>query len=167
MKRINTKATDIEKASLFFSVKSYRTFFKPVQGGLVAGTYVLVMLLLVLTSASCQFARVKIDQTRNPPDCRTQKAFSLENCQEIVLDRKTRSENLPEGRVSKNVIKQHFFIGGLYPFEMSYTQKELCPSGKIYDVYQYFSLMDGLYENLSVGLYSPRTLQITCILGDP
>jgi len=43
-----------------------------------------------------------------------------------------------------------------------YELYEDCPEGRVYEVYAYTSIPQGLLTLVSLGLYNPRTIEITC-----
>jgi hypothetical protein len=54
-----------------------------------------------------------------------------------------------------------YFLFGLYPRNVELSETELCPGG-IAAVDQYTSFRDGLFEQLTLGVYSPRTVEVRC-----
>lgn len=54
-----------------------------------------------------------------------------------------------------------FYVWGLVGKQELYA-RDLCPGSGISEIYQYTSAVDGILENLTLGMYMPRTLRITC-----
>ncbi len=54
-----------------------------------------------------------------------------------------------------------FFFWGLAG-ETSYELYEDCPSGNIYEIYAYTSPSQIAWNFLTLGIYSPRTIEVTC-----
>ncbi|MCB1192456.1 MAG: Bor family protein [Leptospiraceae bacterium] len=62
----------------------------------------------------------------------------------------------------KKEIKTHFFLVGLYP-DRKFSVEELCGKDGIYQVHDMTNFEDGLLSCLTFGIYTPRTLEVTCI----
>ncbi len=70
---------------------------------------------------------------------------------------------LEEG--SKTVTKRHTgFINGLVMQGMPVSGKNQCPNG-VAAVKTELTFMDGIFANLTGGLYSPMTVSVTCAAG--
>ena len=95
----------------------------------------LVCALLLCTTVVCQHARVRFD------DCR--------HCRE------------DEGQAATQLFPQPFWAWGLVPWQMEYNLSEICPNG-VKEVHEYAGWLDGLFDNGTAGIYSPRHLAITC-----
>lgn len=63
---------------------------------------------------------------------------------------------------SKKVTKTHTFLFWGLSGEVSYELYESCPSGNVYEVYSHANAAQVVYTIGSLGLYSPRSVQITC-----
>lgn len=59
-------------------------------------------------------------------------------------------------------LKQSYYLWGLFPRERSYREADLCPDRGIREIHQFNTPDDLLIEQLTFGLYSPRTLEIRC-----
>ena len=93
--------------------------------------------MLLVPVLECQHARVKFEPCAG---CKPIKA---------ARSRKTKT------------LHHHFFFWGLVPFKKVLKAEEICPNG-IESVYEYSSLMDGLLENFTIGLYCPKTMEVKC-----
>ena len=131
-----------------------------------SGSSLITMLLFVSSlglvggfTTSCQHARVRLGSPE-PRECRLG-LLPRRKCDEIMNARKEKVAKSPE-TLEKHVIEQEYYLMGLYPDEKVYKAEDFCPGKAIYEVYQYSTFMDGLYEQLTLGIYSPRTLEVTC-----
>lgn len=61
------------------------------------------------------------------------------------------------------VVQLHhaYYLFGLLPRNIELVAEDLCPAG-IRGLDQYTSFTDGLFEQLTLGIYSPRTVEVTC-----
>ncbi|PJZ69117.1 hypothetical protein CH373_11635 [Leptospira perolatii] len=98
-----------------------------------------MLIFFSLFFASCQHARLKLA----PVQEKTKVADAKENPPEIN-------------------IKQRYYLFGLYPRNMEYSEKELCPARGIKEIHQYSTFWDLTFEQLTIGIYSPRSLSIQC-----
>lgn len=60
------------------------------------------------------------------------------------------------------VVHQRFYVFGLLPRNVSYDEQMLCPLRGIREIHQFNSISDAVLEQITLGLYSPRTLEIRC-----
>ncbi len=141
--------------------------------------FTMLSILPLSVILSCQHGRVQL-AARYPDTCKknqeeirnakqdesTEKLRELENqCQEDL--QKVKNEDFASDRITSHTMKQEFYIGGIYPFDYKIDLAELCPGQSLLEVYQYATWKDGLYEQLTLGIYSPRTLEIKCIKPKP
>ncbi len=68
------------------------------------------------------------------------------------------SETPSEQKIEQTDI---FLFWGLLG-EANYELYEDCPEGRVYEVYAHTSIPQGLLTVVSLGIYSPRTIEITC-----
>ncbi len=103
--------------------------------------------LLFLFLAQCQHARIRFDGCG---DCKG-------------------AENSAGQTFQTKVVEQDevFWFWGLSPDKIEYQAQDLCPEKGVLEVYNYSSLMDGILENVTLGIYAPRTMRITCHKGEP
>ena len=63
---------------------------------------------------------------------------------------------------SKVILKQNYFFMGLLPRKIEYNESILCPVRGMKEIHQYSSLRDGVLEQITFGIYSPRSIEIIC-----
>jgi hypothetical protein len=63
---------------------------------------------------------------------------------------------------SKVILKQNYFFMGLLPRKIEYNESILCPVRGMKEIHQYSSLTDGVLEQITFGIYSPRSIEIVC-----
>lgn len=70
----------------------------------------------------------------------------------------------PKALVPDKSIKMplEVFFWGLYPSRLEYNSTDFCKKSEVKEIHEYTSLMNGLYENLTFGIYTPRTLTVSC-----
>lgn len=59
-------------------------------------------------------------------------------------------------------LKQNYYLWGLFPREFAYEEESLCPGRGIQELHQFYAPRDFLLEQLTFGIYSPRTLEVRC-----
>tara|TARA_B100000945_G_scaffold311033_1_gene303729 strand:- start:1171 stop:1428 length:258 start_codon:yes stop_codon:yes gene_type:complete len=64
---------------------------------------------------------------------------------------------------SKTVItkEENFWFWGLVG-EKNFEVNDICPQGRVYEVNIYSTILQSTYTFLSLGIYSPRTVNIFC-----
>lgn len=97
----------------------------------------IILILLTLDFISCQHARVEVAPTLK------QKRKTETNRETILL-------------------KQNYFLMGLLPRKLEYSESEYCPNRGIKEIHQYSSISNILFEQMTIGIYSPRSLEIVC-----
>lgn len=60
------------------------------------------------------------------------------------------------------VLPLKFYFWGLYPPKLEFNSSDLCKFSEIKEIHEYTSISDGIYENLTLGIYTPRTLAVNC-----
>ncbi|WCL49407.1 Bor/Iss family lipoprotein [Leptospira sp. GIMC2001] len=70
-------------------------------------------------------------------------------------------EEQKKAETQEILIPQKYYFWGLRPENYEINAEEQCPKG-IIEVHQFSSFMDGFYEQITIGIYSPRTLQLLC-----
>lgn len=106
-------------------------------------------LVAFLFVGACQHARVELAPALVSPGQRRPAPSTAET------GRAVREQN-------RLVLKQRYFAWGLLPRERTYSEEELCPSRGIKVIHQFHTAGDILAEQLTLGVYSPRTLEIQC-----
>ncbi|WP_046691468.1 Bor/Iss family lipoprotein [Leptospira santarosai] len=103
---------------------------------------------------NCQHVRVRFSQ-ETPESCKT--SNQKKECK-IALETRAKKESAPKQTFT---ISQNFYFWGLKPANYAIDGITYCPHG-VYEAYQYTSFRNGLYEQLTLGIFSPRTLILTC-----
>ncbi|EMJ94633.1 Bor/Iss family lipoprotein [Leptospira alstonii] len=113
-----------------------------------------ILFLILSLYPDCQNVRVSFPQ--NPPvSCRP--PILRRQCQN---DREERTRlNAQPPRV--HVVPQPFYFWGMVPEDRQVDMAVYCPNG-IKETLQYSTFLDSLYEQLTLGMYSPRTLNLIC-----
>lgn len=109
----------------------------------------LCLLFFLGMGFGCQHARVQLAPQQT--GCPDSVPADVSGC---VLEAVT-------SKGSEKQLVQVFYLWGLYPRQIEYDGKELCPTG-ITEVHQFATFTDGLWTNLSLGIYTPRTLRVIC-----
>ncbi|PJZ71610.1 hypothetical protein CH373_03100 [Leptospira perolatii] len=103
---------------------------------------------------NCRHAWVRYAQAP-PESCKIYP--SSRECKKALELRNSITEQ--KGQVHK--VQQTYYLMGFYPAARVLDTANYCPEGpKV--VHQYTSFSDGLYEQLSLGIYSPQTLEVEC-----
>ncbi len=108
---------------------------------------------LTLT-ASCRHAEVVFE--RNPPSV-CEKLPGSRQCKKEMEDYNQSLTKTGE----KHTLAQNFFFFGLYPRNQLVDVSGLCPTG-VHRLHQYTSILDGILEQATFTIYSPRTLDVEC-----
>lgn len=99
----------------------------------------LILLFTTTLNVSCYHSRYKVD--------------SCERCNYYLKE----STN---GKSYK--IHSKFYFWGLYPSKLEYVMEDLCENSEVKEIHEYTSFSDGIYENFTLGMYTPRTMDISC-----
>ncbi|EMJ93134.1 Bor/Iss family lipoprotein [Leptospira alstonii] len=103
---------------------------------------------------NCQHVRVRFAQEK-PEPCKISE--QKKECK-TALEQRTKNQSLPKQQFT---IAQNFYFWGLKPANYTIDGLTYCPAG-VYEAYQYSTFLNGLYEQLTLGIYTPRTLILTC-----
>ncbi|EMM98397.1 hypothetical protein LEP1GSC021_2343 [Leptospira noguchii str. 1993005606] len=103
---------------------------------------------------TCQ--NVQVSFTQKPP----------QSCMPPILRRQCKNDLEERARLNAqppqvHVISQSFYFWGMIPKKHYVNVNEYCPN-KIKEIRQYSTFLDFLYEQLTLGIYTPRTLNLTC-----
>lgn len=60
------------------------------------------------------------------------------------------------------IIKNKFYLWGLFPRKVTVDISEICPSGKMELVHQYENPADAVWAQVTFGIYYPRTIRVKC-----
>ncbi|EKR64732.1 hypothetical protein LEP1GSC036_3353 [Leptospira weilii str. 2006001853] len=90
----------------------------------------------------------------------------LKSCAPPVLRRQCKNDLEERARLNAKPHKVHevpqsFYFWGIVPREYLIDVTGYCPNG-IKEVRQYSTFLDLIYEQLTLGIYSPRTLNLIC-----
>ncbi len=114
-------------------------------------------------SSACLHARVEIrESTQALPECAAAEQsktdfLKQEACRKAAALLESRRKKAPE----PVVLHHNFYLWGLVPSRVTVKGEEICPDG-VAEVYGYSTWTDELFNNLTAGLYCPRSLRITC-----
>ncbi|WP_425460674.1 Bor/Iss family lipoprotein [Leptospira gomenensis] len=106
------------------------------------------------TFAACQHARVRFPQDP-PKSCLI--AANQKQCKAAMEER----ERLNAQPSPVHTIPQAFYFWGMSPKNYPVETSSYCANG-VREVHQYSTFFDSLYEQLTLGIYSPRTLELVC-----
>jgi hypothetical protein len=106
----------------------------------------------------CQHARVRLIPDM-PKEC---KPWSEKEYKEVCQDALQSMRN--DLNKKKTIIKEYpqvYLYWGLRPKTIAMDLTKECPKG-VYEIYQFSTLKNAIYEQLTIGFYSARTLRLTC-----
>jgi hypothetical protein len=103
----------------------------------------------------CQHARLRIARPL-PQSCQISDVKTCEK-DKLLLESKINS-------LDKKTFEVHqtYYLGGLIPRRYEMNESTYCPHTGIYEILQYYTFKDALFEQLTAFIYSPRTVKITC-----
>lgn len=108
-----------------------------------------ILYLSIFAFTSCQHARVGLSPALISP-----------------ASRQAPQANVDDPSITKEkdrlILKQNYYAWGYLPRERVYREDALCPSRGIKEIHQYYAAEDLILEQLTLGIYSPRTLEIRC-----
>lgn len=113
-----------------------------------------LFLFAALPLGDCRHAWVRFPQ--NPPAaCQV---FQQSNECKRALEAQKVKQNEP-GKI--HVIPQKYFLFGLLPKEQIVDVSKYCPEGPR-SAHQFTSFWDAVWEQLTLTIYSPQTLEVEC-----
>lgn len=119
----------------------------------------LVILVLLLFLAGCQHAKIRIDPEL-PQECKPWvEKKDKEDCVESWKSLREKSDSIP---TIEKEFEQEYFYWGFSPKDIALDLNNECPKG-IVEIYQFSSFKNAVYEQLTLGYYSPRILRLTCL----
>jgi len=74
----------------------------------------------------------------------------------VRLDKET-----PKTKGEVKMIHKRFWLGGMFPRKVEIDATKLCSSG-VYEVDEYYRWQDAVWTQVTLGIYVPRTIKITC-----
>ncbi|MCC5814976.1 MAG: hypothetical protein JJT78_09485 [Leptospira sp.] len=114
---------------------------------------------IIIIIFNCQHARIRIAPPL-PPEC---KPFTeKEGSDDCIKKREEWQEALNKIPTTVKEYEQVYYYWGLSPSDFDYDLKNECPKGT-YEIHQFSTLKQGVYEQVTLGFYSPRTLRLTCL----
>ncbi|MDZ4725688.1 MAG: hypothetical protein SH817_06005 [Leptospira sp.] len=113
-------------------------------------------LFIILLLVSCQHARVRLEM--KPPNECISNEFSESDC---MFAKANLLNKVREGGTLSHKFKQDYYFWGFYPRNMELDLSEVCPAG-IYELHRFATFSDTLFEQLTIGIYSPRTIKLLC-----
>ena len=122
----------------------------------------LLLLLIEFSGTACQHARIVLP----PPAPKACLVPQVNNRAQRLCElmRKRQEDAIAQqdpATRQKTVYEQKFYLWGLYPKEMEYAATDMCSQG-VYEIYQYSTWKDSLWQHITIGFMAPRTLEITC-----
>jgi hypothetical protein len=117
---------------------------------------VLLLLLTIMISSSCRHARITLDPPL-PKECLVDRV-SQKICEEEkrqAQSRRTASQG------SKHEISHAFYWWGFTPKKIEVDTTNMCPLG-VKEIHEYATWKDGLFSEVTLGIYMPRTTVVTC-----
>jgi hypothetical protein len=119
-------------------------------------TLILFLAAIIMITSSCRHARV----TLNPP--LPKECVGERISQKICEAEKSAAQNKrSQSQGSTHEIKQVFYLWGFTPKKITVDTTSLCPLG-VKEIHEHATWKDGLFSEVTVGIYMPRTAVITC-----
>lgn len=115
---------------------------------------ILIFIISVIFLVECRHAWVRFPQTI-PEVCQINQ-YSNE-CKRIMEEKRTKRE-MP-GKI--HTIRQNYYFFGLLPKEQIVEISKYCPEGPR-SAHQFTSFWDAVWEQLTLTIYSPQTLEVEC-----
>ena len=69
--------------------------------------------------------------------------------------------NTEDKKGQVKTFEYHYWLGGMFPRKIEFDGTKICPSG-IYEIDEFYTFKDSALTQATLGIYIPRTLQITC-----
>lgn len=126
-----------------------------------------LIVVAALLAASCQHVRIQMKDTVTLPACESYKSAKYDQLRRVECDRAT--ERLRERRKAAAIPHEQnydFYFWGLYPSALTLNTNKYCPDG-VKEIYSFSTWSDELLANLTIGIYVPRTVRITCFTEVP
>lgn len=112
--------------------------------------------VLSLPVVSCRHARVIL-----PPPFPKECIGERINQKICDAEKASQEKKRAESQGSVHEFKHTFYVWGFIPSRRELDASTLCPLG-VKEIHEYASFMDGLLSEITIGLYMPRTVKITC-----
>ncbi|TGK08162.1 hypothetical protein EHO58_06060 [Leptospira selangorensis] len=114
----------------------------------------ITILLILCFSVGCRHAWVNYPQ-KVPEPCRL-----YQGSKECKLALEERSNHTTQAGQTHS-LNQTYYLFGLYPSEIVVNLEKYCPHGPK-SAHQFQSFSDAFWEQITLLIYSPRTLEIEC-----
>lgn len=124
------------------------------------------LLIYIITGSyfNCQHAIIQFPDTtkinNRTIDCKSSQ-IDKNKCEEVVKKENQVLENNSNSKPKFHLIHQPYYLLGILPKTRNFNANGYCPTG-IKEVHQYTSLKDGFLETITLGVYSPQTVKVTC-----
>lgn len=122
--------------------------------------YLACFALAVFSSLQCQHARIVIPATNDQPG-NNKNGKNVRSGGVILAKAPAAGTRLEESHVTVE-LSHTYFLMGLLPRNVVIEEGVVCPGARVHSMHQYTSFRDGVLEQLSLGIYSPRTVEIVC-----
>lgn len=111
---------------------------------------------------SCQHVRIQLKDTTVLRECDSYNNARYDQLRRIECERA--KDRLRERRKKTTPTEENyaFYFWGLYPSAVTVKARDVCPDG-VKEIYAFSTWKDELLANLTIGIYAPRTLRITCL----
>jgi hypothetical protein len=111
--------------------------------------------MIKITPRECQGKLVTAKQKTDCEEAKKKVALKEEEVKQKQLE----EESKPPKEV---MLTQDFFLWGYYPKKIIVNVSEVCENRGAIEVYQYGQIRDEVIGQITLGMYMPRTLKITC-----
>lgn len=113
------------------------------------------ILLLSALAISCQHARIQVAAPL-PASCQNSNSKQCEQDKLALVD----PQKIPTNKIFE--VHHNYYLGGLFPRKFVIKESTFCQETGIREIHQLYTFMDGILEQLTAFIYSPRTVRITC-----
>jgi hypothetical protein len=127
-----------------------------IQGFLKIGLFLILLSGMLFTSA-CRHAEIVLDPPE-PASCR-QGFLRRQACE---IEKAEIQDRIQKNVGKQNTIVQKFYLWGFYPRNVDLDVTGQCGEFGIWKIHQYTTALQGLYSELSLGIFVPRTTDIKC-----
>jgi hypothetical protein len=122
------------------------------------------LLLAGIGLAHCQHAKIRFPvsapEITEPKECKPP-VRNKKACDQAKEKQAQELQERASAKPPEHIIQQKYFLFGFYPKKIVIDAKQYCP-GQIQEIHQYNTLVDGILEQGTFGIYMPRTMKITC-----
>lgn len=119
-----------------------------------------LILFSVVSFTGCRHARIILPPP-TPDSCLDANSpRAIMRCESDKARQNTQIESNKANRKSQ-IFEHKFMYWGLKPKRIEYNAANVCPDG-VYEVHEYSTWKDGLFAEITFGIYMPRHIKITC-----